>query len=808
MRRLLLLVTVIACLLPVTPTSAAPAAPPRPQAVPPSGFADSLVSAALNTPIAVTGLPDGRALVLQKGGLVRVVKTGAVLPAAALSLTVCSQSERGLLGVTPDPNFGTNGQLYIYYTRVSAGAPGGCVNRVSRFTMVGDVIVGASELVLLDNISSVNGNHNGGDLEVGNDGFLYVAVGDGGCDPRGNSGCGGDNDAAQDLSLLNGKILRVDRSTGAPAAGNPYGGAGTAACRTRGNTPSTPTTICREIYAYGLRNPWRMSFDTNTGATRFYLNDVGQNAREEVNLGVLGANYGWPAREGVCARNTQSPCPPPDAGLGYTQPITDYSQDNTRSDFGGTYVTGGAFVPDGAWGKAYDGGYLFADGGSGRIFHRPAVPPMVPTSVYTSPFATGASGISDMGFVMESAGWALYYVLPGGQLRKIVFTTAPAALPGALAFVPVAPSQRAFDSRSFGGNSGPLRGGTSRLINVVATQGVHRSALVNITLVRPGAAAFATVWQPRATKPDSSNINGSVGHVTANSSIVPIDADGNVLLFVSATSHVIVDVLGFFDVAAGSVSTFGRFQAAAPIRAADTRLPNDDDTNIYTRTADGSASVVNVPIEGHWGVPTDTSSVAVIVTGLSGSVPGSGFAVALPHGGTVPASSTVNTNGYGDVRANLAVLPVGADGTIDLRLLDMAHVLVDVVGWFTDGTASSSGSGTYLPINPTRVVDTRSSLGFARLSAGGTGSVNSPAVPNTALGVSNNIVVTNTAGNGFITAFPQGTTRPGVSNGNATAAGQTRSAMALTQLGATGGASFYVSMSTDVIVDITGYFAA
>ena len=121
-----------------------------------------------------------------------------------------------------------------------------------------------SERILIDGISSVNGNHNGGDIEIGNDGFLYVATGDAGRDPRGDSGGGGANDAAQDLSLLNGKILRVDRSTGRAAPGNPFTGAGTADCRIRGNAPSTPTTTCREIFAFGLRNPYRFAFDPNT----------------------------------------------------------------------------------------------------------------------------------------------------------------------------------------------------------------------------------------------------------------------------------------------------------------------------------------------------------------------------------------------------------------------------------------------------------------------------------------------------------------------------------------------------------------
>src|SRR5690606_28470352 len=117
-----------------------------------------------------------------------------------------------------DPAFLANGHIYLYYTRRAAAAPGGCVNRVSRFTLNESNVDPASELVLLDNISSVNGNHNGGDLEFGADGYLYVAVGDAGRDPRGDSGGAGRNDAAQDLSLLNGKVLRVTTS-GAPAPG-------------------------------------------------------------------------------------------------------------------------------------------------------------------------------------------------------------------------------------------------------------------------------------------------------------------------------------------------------------------------------------------------------------------------------------------------------------------------------------------------------------------------------------------------------------------------------------------------------------
>ena len=192
----------------------------------PSGFIDAPV-AAIASPTAVESLPGGRVVVLeQDSGRVRLIDsvTGALLPTAALQLGVCGGGERGLLGFTHDPTFATSGRVYVFYTRPSSGAPGGCVNRVSAFVMSGNTIDPASEQVLLDNISSVNGNHNAGDLDVGADGFLYVSTGDAGGDPRDDSGSGGSNDAAQDLSLLNGKILRIDRFTGAPAPGNPLDG--------------------------------------------------------------------------------------------------------------------------------------------------------------------------------------------------------------------------------------------------------------------------------------------------------------------------------------------------------------------------------------------------------------------------------------------------------------------------------------------------------------------------------------------------------------------------------------------------------
>ncbi|HYN33262.1 MAG TPA: PQQ-dependent sugar dehydrogenase, partial [Ilumatobacteraceae bacterium] len=433
------------------------------EAAPASGLTDVGV-ASVASPTAVESLPGNRVVVLeQDSGRIRLIDTvtGQLLGAPAAQLAVCGGGERGLLGFTHDPTFATSGRVYVFYTRSAPGSPGGCVNRVSAFVMSGNGINVATEQVLIDNISSVNGNHNGGDLDIGADGYLYISTGDAGSDPRGDSGSGGSNDAAQDLSLLNGKILRLDRFTGAPAPGNPLTALGAVVCGSRGNGPATPATWCQELYAWGLRNPFRFAFDPNSPTTRFFINDVGQSAREEVNNGVAGANYGWNAREGQCPRGQNPPCAGPPAGI--TDPITDYPRSF------GTFITAGAFVPSGAWPVGFEGGYLFADGGSGRVWLRTS------TGVvdYNSPILTGAFGLADMAFVAEPTGTSLYYTLSGSsEVRKLRV-------------------------------GGALPAGQTLEVQVTGVAGVPSDAVavaLNMTVVNAVAAGFATVYpcgQPR-----------------------------------------------------------------------------------------------------------------------------------------------------------------------------------------------------------------------------------------------------------------------------------------------------------------------
>jgi glucose/arabinose dehydrogenase len=396
----------------------------------PAGFTDNAV-AAVGGPTSLAFTPDGRLLVTTQTGTVRVIVNNQLLPTPALTLgtaRLCSNFERGLLGIAIDPQFAQNGFVYLYYTfrkfnSCAANQIGvSPVNRVSRFTynLGNNTISLASELVLVDNILSLNANHNGGDVQIGADGMLYIGVGDSGCQIGGGS-CAGANQNARFRSHLSGKVLRVNRTDGSPPTDNPFFNLpGARRCGTPGNPPTylnNDSQPCREIFAYGLRNPFRLAFQP--GTSNFFINDVGQNAFEEVNAGIRGANYGWNSREGLCP-NGQANCTPTAPPAGLTNPIHAYGRGQ-----GCVSITGGAFVPNGAWGTAFDGDYLFGDFGCGRIFRLERNG----TAVTVGNFATDAGGASVVGmrFGTGPAGRpSLFYTTfaGGGSIRRIDFNGA------------------------------------------------------------------------------------------------------------------------------------------------------------------------------------------------------------------------------------------------------------------------------------------------------------------------------------------------------------------------------------------------
>ena len=763
----------------------------------PGGFTDVQIANPpgnpLSSPTGITPLAGGRALILEKTGAVRILNNAGVLLAAdALTLDVCTGSEMGLLGAAVDPAFTVNGYVYLFYTR-NAGdcsSPAGRFGRVSRFTMSGDTIVAGSEAVLLDNIAARGGNHNGGDLAVGQDGDLYVSIGDSGQNPRGT----GDT-AAEDLSLLNGKIVRITTDGGIPAD-NPFvGDANAASCATAGVSMST-SKKCLETYDWGLRNPYRFAFDPNTGATRFFINDVGQGTWEEVDQGGRGLNYGWNNREGFCDTGSTTSCPPTPAG--FTDPLTAYPHSS-----GCTYITAGTFIPNGVWPKQYDGSYLFADGGCGKIFERTAGGAVD----YGSPFASTSGVIVDMAFVTAGADPSLYYVTNGtSQLRRITYDAPVSANTAALAFTPLTSAARAYDTRAdIGVAAGRFRAGTTRYVDLGINDPNVKAALVNLTMVDSSGTGYVVASEGRTEHPSTSNVNATTGEVAANTSIVPVDADGNIVLYTSVTTNVIVDVLGTFSATLPGQSG-GRFVALAPARLIDTRLPATG-SNAYTKTPTVNfVSKVNTVVAGKLGVPSAVEAVAVIVTGVTKAGTSPGFATVYPGGAQQPSTSNLNTNGDGDARPNLVIVPLGTNGSIDITLQSTDDVIVDVAGYFLDTTGAA---GLYHVVSPSRQVDTRLPLGFATLPIDGTATLNPGApVPDNAMAISQNVTLTGSFGPGYITAYPADQGRPLASNGNVSGPRQDHASLTLTKVGGNGAGSvaYYSSGGTDVVVDITGYF--
>jgi uncharacterized protein (TIGR03437 family) len=386
-----------------------------------TGFVDDLVTA-IPAPTAVAQLPDGRLLVTLQNGALRIVRDGALLAQPALTITaICSNSERGLLGVAVDPDFPLTGYVFLYYTYRAPGRDcgsrtlNGPVNRVSRFRMTADAIDPSSEFVLLDNISSWNGNHNAGDLQFGPDKNLYISTGDAGCDPEGTGGCAGSNAAARRTNTLLGKVLRITRGGEIPAD-NPWRGPDSARCH-RGDAPAG--TRCQETYAWGLRNPFRIAVDPRSASPRVFANDVGQSAWEEIDDILPGEDYGWNVREGFCANGSTTNCSVGEMAEGrYRNPVFAYQHSvqvpGTQSS-GCRSLSGGAFTPANTW-RPQQEGYLFADFVCGSIFH-------LSDSLRLTEIARGLGGSSVVAMAFGTFGGAptLYYTTyaRGGELRRL-----------------------------------------------------------------------------------------------------------------------------------------------------------------------------------------------------------------------------------------------------------------------------------------------------------------------------------------------------------------------------------------------------
>lgn len=337
-----------------------------------------LVTRGLSSPVSITNAGDERLFIVEQAGTIRLVRSGELADQPFLNIRdrVRAGGERGLLGLAFPADHAATGHFYVYYTNLDGNTV------VSRFTAAGDSADAATEQVLLTQTQPYS-NHNGGQLAFGPDGYLYIGLGDGGSggDPQGNG---------QDLTTFLGKLLRIDVSSAMYTVpnSNPFVGRGDAR---------------HEIWAYGLRNPWRFSFDPATGD--LYIADVGQNAFEEVNLQLAGStggeNYGWNVMEASACYEPRRDCD----RTGLALPIIEYPHGNDwGSSISGGYVYRGTAVP------SLDGAYVFADYVSGRIWTARAESGWQPQLLLESGMRISTFGVGANGelYVADHGGGAVY----------------------------------------------------------------------------------------------------------------------------------------------------------------------------------------------------------------------------------------------------------------------------------------------------------------------------------------------------------------------------------------------------------------
>ncbi|HQU83808.1 MAG TPA: PQQ-dependent sugar dehydrogenase [Pyrinomonadaceae bacterium] len=306
----------------------------------------------LSRPVLIRSANDGtgRLFILQQGGLIRVLQPGATTPTDFINLSskitvpVSVGDERGLLGLTFHPQFATNGYFFVNYTRVGDG-----VTVIARYTASNNNTTAdiATERVILT-ITQPFSNHNGGMIDFGPDGNLYIGMGDGGSanDPGAR---------AQNINELLGKFLRITPDVSGNNANPPY--------TVPADNPYVGVAGADEIYAIGIRNPWRWSFDRG-GTNQLWAGDVGQNNIEEFDIITRGANYGWRVYEGTTCTNLD-----PALCAGGGSPITQTPPLFTYTHTGGRCSITGGYVYRGTQGALPNGAYTYADYCSGEIWY-------------------------------------------------------------------------------------------------------------------------------------------------------------------------------------------------------------------------------------------------------------------------------------------------------------------------------------------------------------------------------------------------------------------------------------------------------
>ncbi len=403
--------------------------------------------------------------------------------------------------------------------------------------------------------------------------------------------------------------------------------------------------------------------------------------------------------------------------------------------------------------------------------------------------------------------WTLAVALVAVGLASIpVSSTAAGAVGAPARFVPLTPT-RLLDTRDGTGQAGAgaVGSGATIRLQVAGRGGVPADDVVavvmNVTATDASGPGFVTVWPSTESRPTASNVNVErAGQTISNLVTVQLGTDGAVNLFAIAATDLVADVSGYFT-PSGPTGP-GRLQPVAPARVLDTRAgvgaPVAAVTGGSTLSLDLSASA-----------PAGTEAAVLNVTATNTTAPG--FVTAWPSGLPLPLASNLNIERAGQTIANLVIVPVGADGHVNLYSQSTLDLVADAEGYVTGSAAPMSGDGLFTSLVPTRALDTRTATPLPHLGAGRAASLPlaGPAgLPATGVAaVLMNVAATNADAPGFVTVFPDTGALPLASNLNVSAPGQTIANLALGQLGTTGNIGLYSQSGADLVADIAGWFS-
>ncbi|HUQ91141.1 MAG TPA: PQQ-dependent sugar dehydrogenase [Bryobacteraceae bacterium] len=661
----------------------------------------------VSAPTDLQNAADGtnRLFAVQQNGLIRIFKNGSLVSQPFLDIRTRTRGtgERGLLGLAFPPGYASTGRFYVNYTDLA----GDTVIAMYRAGANPDAADGSNETVLLT-VKQPFANHNGGALRFGPDGYLYIGMGDG--------GSGGDpqNNAQNPQSLL-GKMLRIDVESQPGQVlvptGNPFAGTGT----TRA-----------EIWALGLRNPWRFSFDRATGD--MWIADVGQNAWEEVDFQPAssrgGENYGWRTMEGAHCYNASN-C----NMQGLVLPVAEY-----RNPADGCSITGG-YVYRGASFPGLRGTYIYGDLCSGRIWGlRREGNSWVNRQLLTSGLSITTFGEDEAGEVyVADAARGVIHRIEGSAAVEVTIASTPAGqkfiidqdasghiapetfrfAAGSSHTITWSNSQDGATRWSFNGWSDGSSGNPRTI--AVGSAGATYTAnyAAEYALTRNSQAGGTVTVTP---SPDGYYLAGSTVQVNATAN--PGYRFGGFSGCVSSTSATASFSMTAPCTLTSSFVPLGiqtpglLFVPVVPCRVMDTRDANRTGSLGPPLLTSMGRRDVAVTQSG-CSIPPAAKAYSLNVTVVPRNT--LSYLTMWPAGQPQPFVSTLNAFD-GRVVANAAIVPAGAGGNISLFATEATGVILDVNGYFSD-SAGVSGL-TFHPITPCRAVDTREESGQPILSAG------------------------------------------------------------------------------------------